>query len=46
MIDAMIALYFFSPFLKIEAERVVAWMKGMEEKVTPGGSGCQTAVWS
>lgn len=46
MIDAVIALYFFSPFLKIEAERVVAWMKGMEEKVTPGGSGCQTVVWS
>lgn len=46
MIDAMIALYFFSPSLKIEGERVVAWMKGMEEKVTPGGSGCQTAVRS
>lgn len=46
MIDAVIALYFFSPSLEIEGERAQAWMKGMEEKVTPGGSGCQTAVRS
>lgn len=46
MIDAMIALFIFSLSLKKEGARVVAQIKEKEEKVSPGGSGCQTAVWS